>query len=234
MIAAIAGLLLAMGLTSLFAFLKRGRPGPIEPRSHLLKAWGGCLAVLAVLLLWEQRTLASIGIVWGNYLAWLIGAALGMTILSTSVISVIQASKGGKAAVPADSEAGLMRLLATPAWFRWAVVITAGVTEEIMFRGYPIERLYELTGSLWIAALVPLTVFTLAHLGGWSWGHLIGVMFGGSLLTGLYLWQRDLVACMIAHVLIDALIIFLPALLRKLAARAVPYAHEQTEAAKPS
>lgn len=234
MTATIVGLLLAMGLPSLFAFLKRGsKHGPINRRDHLIKSWGSCLAVLALVLLWEQRTLASIGIVPGNYLAWLIGATLGLTILATSVISVIQASKAGKAALPEDSAEGLNRLIATPAWFRWAVVVTAGITEEIMFRGYPIERLHELTGNLWIAALIPLTVFTLAHLGGWSWGHLIGVLFGGSLLTGLYMWQRDLIACMIAHMLIDSLIIFLPALLKKLAARAARYEREQNQAAKP-
>ncbi|MYM80488.1 CPBP family intramembrane metalloprotease [Duganella sp. FT50W] len=228
------GLILAMGLPSLFAFLKHGKQqGPIELWPHLIKSWGGCIAVMALVLLWERRTLASIGIVPGNYLAWLIGATLGLTILATSVISVIQASKGGKAALPEESAEGLNRLLGRPAWFRWAVVVTAGITEEIMFRGYPIERLHELTGNLWIAALIPLTVFTLAHLGGWSWGHLVGVLFGGSLLTGLYLWQRDLIACMIAHVLIDSLIIFLPALLKKLAARAARYAHAQNQAAKP-
>jgi membrane protease YdiL (CAAX protease family) len=233
MTATLAGLLLAMGLPSLFAFLKRGK-GAIEQWPHLIKAWGSCLALLALVLLWERRPLASIGIAWGNYLAWLIGAALGLTILATSVISILQASKGGKPALPEDSAEGLNRLAGTPAWFRWAVVITAGVTEEIMFRGYPVERLHALTGNLWIAALLPLTVFTLAHLGGWSWGHLIGVLFGGSLLTGLYLWQRDLIACMIAHVLIDSLLIFLPALLRKLAARDARCAREQSSAVKPS
>jgi membrane protease YdiL (CAAX protease family) len=233
--ATIVGLILAMGLPALFAFVKHGsKHGPIDQREHLLKSWGSCLAVLALVLWWEQRPLASIGMVPDNYLAWLIGATLGLTILATSVISVIQASKGGKAALPEESAAGLNRLVATPLWFRWAVVITAGITEEIMFRGYPIERLHELTGSLWIAALIPLTVFTLAHLGGWSWGHLVGVLFGGGLLTGLYLWQRDLLACMIAHVLIDSLIIFLPALLKKLAARAARYERGQSEVAEPS
>jgi membrane protease YdiL (CAAX protease family) len=219
-VTAIIGVVLALGLPTLFSFLYRDSQGqPMNIRRHLLTTWGCCLTVLAWLLLWEQRPLSSIGLVWGNYLAWLIGAALGLTVLSTSVLSVIQASKAGKAAVPDGSEAGLTRLLSTPAWFRWAVVITAGVTEEIMFRGYPIERLHEVTGSLWLAALIPLAVFTLAHLGGWSWSHLVGVLFGGGLLTGLYLWQRDLVACIIAHALIDSLIIFLPALLKKLAAR---------------
>lgn len=219
-LAPIIGVLLALGLPTLFSFLYReGMGEAMNIRRHLLTMWGCCLTVLAWVLLWEQRPLASIGLVWNNYLAWLIGAALGVTVLASSVLSVIQASKGGKAALPADSEAGLTRLLAMPGWFRWAVVITAGVTEEILFRGYPIERLTELTGQLWLAALIPLIVFTLAHLSGWSLGHLVGVLFGGGLLTGLYLWQRDLIACMIAHTLIDALIIFLPALLKKLAAR---------------
>jgi membrane protease YdiL (CAAX protease family) len=220
MIDTVIGLLLAMGLPTLFALLYRdSKSGPMNMRRHLLTMWGCCLVLLAWLLLWEQRPLSSIGIAGGNYLAWLIGLALGLTILTTSVMSVIQASKGGKAALPEGSEQGLMRLLATPAWFRWAVVLTAGITEEIMFRGYPIERLAEMTGKLWLAALIPLVVFTLAHMGGWTLSHMVGVLFGGGILTGLYLWQRDLIACMIAHALIDALIIFLPALLKKLAAR---------------
>lgn len=66
---------------------------------------------------------------------------------------------------------------------------------------------------MWLAALVPLAVFTLAHLSAWGWGHLVGVLFGGALLTGLYLWQRDLVACMIAHTIIDTMM--LPALLKR-------------------
>ena len=89
------------------------------------------------------------------------------------------------------------------------------ITEEILFRGYPIERLQELTGNVWVAAAMPLLVFVLAHLGGWSAGHLVGVLFGGVLLAGLYLVTRDLVACMITHALIDSTIIFLPALLRR-------------------
>lgn len=220
MIATLCGLLLALGLPSLFAFIKHGdRHAPFRQTRHLLMAWGGCLALLALMLLWEQRPLASIGIVWGNYVAWLIGAALGLTVMSMSVLSLIQASNSGQGALPDGAAEGMSRLAATPPWFRWAVVLTAGITEEIMFRGYPIERLTELSGSLWLAALLPLAVFTLAHLGGWSRGHLVGVLFGGGLLTGLYLWQRDLVACMIAHALIDSVLIFLPWLLKKLAAR---------------
>jgi membrane protease YdiL (CAAX protease family) len=219
-IVSIVGLLIALGITTLFAFIKQGnKGGPINQLRHLATMWGTCLALLALVLLWERRPLSSIGIVWGNYAAWAIGLIVGGAILGTSVASIWTAGRAGKPAIPADSEQGLMRVMATPPWFRCAVVLTAGITEEIMFRGYPIERLFDMTGNLWIAAAIPLAVFVFAHLATWSLGHLVGVFFGGAVLTALYLWQRDLVACMIAHALIDSLIIFLPAMLNKLAPR---------------
>lgn len=214
----VIGLLVALGLPSLLAWVRRGEAeGRAKQLRRLATAWAGCGALLALVLLWERRPLASIGIALAapNYLAWLGGAALGLTMLALTVVGLIQASRAGK---EVRSE-GLTRLLDMPLWFRCAVPLTAGITEEIMFRGYPVERLHELTGSLWLAALLPLAVFTLAHLGSWSWGHLAGVAFAGTLLTGLYLWQRDLIACMIAHAIIDSSLIFLPALMKKLAAR---------------
>jgi hypothetical protein len=36
-------------------------------------------------------------------------------------------------------------------------------------------------------------------------------------LSGLYLWQRDLIACMIAHTIIDGMVLLMPMLLKRLA-----------------
>ena len=166
--------------------------------------------------------LSSIGIVWGNFTAWAIGAALGGAVLAMSGGSIYLHLKAGKPVVAEDVELGLTRLTSPPLWFRWAGVLTAGITEEIVFRGYPVERLQEITGSTWLAAALPLAVFVLAHLSAWSAGHLVGVFVGGSLLTGLYLWQHDLVACMIAHVLMDLPLIFIPMLMKKYATRSGP------------
>jgi membrane protease YdiL (CAAX protease family) len=209
MTATIAGLLLALGAPSLLAYFRRSEKNSRGKQlRRLTMAWACCLVLLALVLCWEQRPLASIGIATGNHVAWLGGAALGLIMLVLSIVGVIQARRMGKE----DNSEGLTQLVEMPLWFRCAVPLTAGITEEIMFRGYPISRLYELTGNLWLAALIPLAVFTLAHLGSWSWNHLVGVALAGTLLTGLYLWQRDLIACMIAHALIDSVLIFLPAL----------------------
>ena len=228
-VASIVGLLLALGLTPALAFYKHGnKDAPINRSRHLLITWGACIALLALVLLWERRPLSSIGLVWGNYTAWTIGAALGGAVLALSGASIYLRLKAGKAVVAEDVESGLARLTSTPLWFRWAGVLTAGITEEIVFRGYPIERLQEMTGGTWLAAAIPLAVFVLAHLSAWSAGHLIGVFVGGSLLTALYLWQHDLVACMIAHALMDMPLMFIPMLMKKYATNPVPGASAAT------
>jgi membrane protease YdiL (CAAX protease family) len=214
-LASAAGVALALGVTPLLAFAKRGkRAAPIRPWRHLLVTWGTCVALLLLVRCWERRPWSSIGIVFDNVHAWAVGALVGVGVLMLTGLSLQLAKKK----TTDGSVQGLLKLAATPLWFRIAAVITAGVTEEIVFRGYPIERLGEMSGNPWLALLVPLAVFTLAHLSGWSASHLLSVLIGGAILTGLYVWQHDLVACMIAHTIIDMPIVFLPLLTRKLAA----------------
>jgi uncharacterized protein len=67
-----------------------------------------------------------------------------------------------------------------------------------------IERLTELTRLRWLGALVSLVAFTLAHVNGWGWAHLLVAGFGGIVLTMLYLIRKDLACNMLAHFLTDA------------------------------
>ena len=85
----------------------------------------------------------------------------------------------------------------------------AAVFEELFYRGFAIERLADLTGRRWFAALISLGMFTFAHLGYWGWTHLIIAGFGGLVLTALYLMRRDLASNMIAHWLTDGVGFFL-------------------------
>ena len=84
-------------------------------------------------------------------------------------------------------------------------MVRAGVSEEVLFRGYPIERLQELTGSKLLALGLPWLVFTLAHAGSWGWTHVIVAGFGGGMLTWLFAWRRNLWVSMFVHCLIDGL-----------------------------
>jgi membrane protease YdiL (CAAX protease family) len=92
---------------------------------------------------------------------------------------------------------------ALPLWLRIGLVTRAAVFEELYYRGFAIERIAELTGRRWIAALLSLAVFTLAHLGYWGWTHLLVAGVGGLVLTVLYLLRRDLASNMLAHWLTD-------------------------------
>lgn len=91
----------------------------------------------------------------------------------------------------------------TPFLYRLLLVTRAAVAEETLFRGYPIERLKEWTGSRFIAGAVSVAAFTYAHLASWGGAQLIIACYGGVLLAILYLWRRNLWANMIAHWIAD-------------------------------
>lgn len=55
-------------------------------------------------------------------------------------------------------------------------VVTAAVTEEVLFRGYAIERLEALTGRRWLAGTISLVFFVSVHLAAWSPAHTFGVV----------------------------------------------------------
>jgi membrane protease YdiL (CAAX protease family) len=100
--------------------------------------------------------------------------------------------------------------MASPFWYRFILVTRAAVAEETLFRGYPIERLEELTGSRLIAAVISWAAFTIVHLAAWGWPQLIVAGFGGVILTVLYLWRRNLYSNIIAHWIADGAGFLLP------------------------
>jgi membrane protease YdiL (CAAX protease family) len=82
-------------------------------------------------------------------------------------------------------------------------VLTASVTEELLFRAYPIERLTRLTandGQGLCCRWPPL----LRSMQGWNLGHVLGVVLPlGAVMTGLYLWRRNLLFMFITHFVLD-------------------------------
>ena len=87
------------------------------------------------------------------------------------------------------------------------------ITEEILYRGYPIERLRELTGNAWVGVAFSLIVF-LASSHSIFWGAVASfTMVLAIILTYiLYMWRRNLWACILMHFLEECAPAFLPAL----------------------
>lgn len=79
-----------------------------------------------------------------------------------------------------------------------AVSITAGICEEIAFRGYLQRQLHALSGSVVIAVMLQAVVFGVAH-GYQGWKQVVVITVLGVLYGALAAWRRNLRANMIAH-----------------------------------
>jgi membrane protease YdiL (CAAX protease family) len=198
----IIGLILTLG--SVFAPL--GQWG--KAYSGLGKLLGGevmwwVLIVVALLYVTviERRPLSSIGF---RRLRWLdILAAIGAAVIALGGIVLIYSVLFPTLHLQMNKGA-MNGILQTPLWYRLILVTRAAVAEEIVFRGYPIPRLEELSRSRIFAAFLSWAVFTYAHLSYWGAAQLIIAGWGGLVLTILFLWRRNLWANMIAHWLTDA------------------------------
>ena len=83
-----------------------------------------------------------------------------------------------------------------------ATCITAGVCEEIGFRGYVLRQLRALTGSTALAVVGQGLVFGLFHLyQGWKNAVVISLL--GMLYGVLAIWRRNLRANILSHALTD-------------------------------
>ena len=80
--------------------------------------------------------------------------------------------------------------------------VTIGVVEEVLFRGYPIERLLAYTDSSLVAGGATWLVFTAAHAMNWPLGSLLQTSLVAAVLTVVYLRRRTLVPVVGAHVLV--------------------------------
>jgi uncharacterized protein len=159
--------------------------------------WVRSVALLLLVVLWERKPLASIGlrkvswrdvvVVVGTYLLVLgVGRALDLVVPKH---------------LPSDVQLATMLF---PFPLRVAMVLTAAVTEEIESRGYLIERLQAITGSASFAAVLAYFIFLLEHVASWDLAHALRITLWTTPLVLLYLWRRKLPVCMSLHFLVDA------------------------------
>ena len=85
--------------------------------------------------------------------------------------------------------------------------LSAGITEEICFRGYVITRMARLTGSVWPGAILGAISFGIGHLYQ-GWGGAVMIMIYGFMFSLLFLARGSLIPCIIAHALQDMLAAF--------------------------
>ena len=90
----------------------------------------------------------------------------------------------------------------------WIILsLSAGIAEELSFRGFVLTRMEILTGSIWPGIILGAFSFGIGHLyQGWAGVVLIGTY--GMMFSLLFYARGSLIPCIIAHALQDVLAIF--------------------------
>jgi membrane protease YdiL (CAAX protease family) len=208
--ATVVGLLLALGGPPLVSIIGAALAGPDQTPARITWGivihWINLAAVVVVVLRAERRPLTSIGL--RRFAWWTIPLGLLAGVIATVVTAILVKvlNLGG------NSSFALM-LMSLPLGTRLLVVLTAGIFEETLYRGYAFERIATWLNGKWAAAGLTLLMFTLGHIPAVGLDHLVPVLIVSSLITLLYLWRRDLVVNMVAHATVDGIALLLgPAL----------------------
>lgn len=162
--------------------------------------WAITILLLVYIRLFEKRKFSSIGL--KSIGIKKISLAIGVGFISSLLIPLFYF--GMMFLFDISVENTIDNLSKQSPIFILASIITAAITEEILFRAYPLERLYEVTGSNWIGIAASLGTFLLLHSQSWNLLHILGVVLPlGMLLTIIYLKTRSLLFVIIVHILID-------------------------------
>ena len=157
--------------------------------------WASAAALLVILRRGEGLSFRSIGLGtcrWWKSIAWGFVIAVISAAVALGLAHLTSYGNG-------PGSAAFEKL---PLWLITLIVIRAGVVEELFYRGYAIERLRMIgLGRFW-SVTIPLVIFSIGH---WSGGaaNILIAFAAGLILTGFYLWRRDLAANMIGHGLVD-------------------------------
>ncbi|MCS3658078.1 CPBP family intramembrane glutamic endopeptidase [Salinibacter ruber] len=173
----------------------------IGPIAELAVQWGLVAAVVGVAVSDEDQSFAEIGFrrpTWGD-LGYTLATAVAALLVFAGTDPVVEAL-----GLPVAGDAGTMTA-GVGVGVALARVVTTGIVEEILFRGYPIERLVAYTGSPLVAGGLTWGVFTFAHAAVWPAGNLLQVAAVAAVLTAVYLRRRTLFPVIGAHVLVWAL-----------------------------
>lgn len=188
----------ASGLTAQFAVDSRAlNHFAANVQRGLILKWARAIALLLLVLFWERKPLASIGLRKVSWRDMVVVVGVYLLIIGASHVLDLVVPKH----LPSDVQLATMLF---PFPLRLGMVLTAAVTEEIDSRGYLIERLQTITGSAAVAAILAYFIFLLEHMASWDMAHALRITLWIAPLILLYLWRRNLPSCMSLHFIVDA------------------------------
>lgn len=179
-------------------------------RTLIVRSWIWTAVAALVAVLSTDLTRAGLGATWpnGDGLDYLFVGALLITMAIGALRMRYQLRHGH--AVP-GRDGTIPIVPRTPAERRWAVgvALTAGITEEVVFRGLLIAVGTQLYGlPLAVAVAASLALFVAGHTYQGRRG-MVGVAVLGGLFTMVYLTSGSLLLAIVLHVCQDLLALLL-------------------------
>jgi len=115
---------------------------------------------------------------------------------------------------------GIQAVNQLPTAYLMLTIVIVASAEELLYRGYAIARLSDLTGSHLLASIVSTVAFGLTHVPMWAWAPAATTILSGGIVTAVYLWRQDILALILAHIATDLCgIVLAPHLARAVANR---------------
>ncbi|MDO8432296.1 MAG: CPBP family intramembrane metalloprotease [Candidatus Binatus sp.] len=159
-------------------------------------------AIPAIVVYWERRSLTSIGIR-GISVADIL-ATFAIILVCLQLDHQLLRIASSMPVVMAELKAGsVLYASLRPKWLDVAGLIANAVAEEIGYRGYAIERIQESTQSTTLAIAVPLAMNVVVHAPIWGIHGMLIKLPALLPFVILYFWRRSLLACILAHLMLD-------------------------------
>jgi membrane protease YdiL (CAAX protease family) len=189
-------------------FLRSPRFNQFSPVPRLT-LWVAAGAVVVIAATNIEAWRAYLGLRWPTW------QSLGLAILAAAILLVVLSayvSLRGKFGAASPKQLELQKnVLRLPFGHRCFLVMTAAVTEEVLYRGYAIGVGQHLLGSVWVACVLSVTAFTLGHLR-LGLAHLVPVFVCALVITLIFTFTQNLWVCIIVHAILDGVgVLVMPA-----------------------
>lgn len=160
--------------------------------------WAIAALLIGYVVAIEGKQLASLGLQKPSKSTITTAAAgLGLALCGVAAFGIITAFIGLETN---STEERLDQTAAAPIW--WLIIVFCGrvSSKSYFFRGFVISRSIELGVSPTIAVIGATALFVLPHAFFWPGPSLILISLTGLAMGTIFVWKRDLIACMLAHI----------------------------------
>lgn len=172
--------------------------------TNMAVEWTIALFLLGIVLFWERVSITSLGIT--RFVTKDFWHGLGLYFVGAMVAGFIGYTLQYYGVDTKEQFLDISRKLVTlPAVVLFGLALTAGITEEIIFRGYLVTRLERLLHNIYLAGFVSYALFVVAHLPLWGVGKTLQIAIWSLIPTIFFIRTKRLMPLMVMHILNDGI-----------------------------